>query len=145
MAKRKQKLSTEKRNYRLNLIGLIINSILAVVAIMVLYFTFKQTRASIESANAAIKSVELGDSVLKITKKYNDSTLKLQKENDSISSVENRKRFKLDSLSMTSQINSLKETQNRFELENETHVEANNFYFQLNEDAKNEMGNIKSR
>lgn len=134
MGKKSQKLIDENKNYTLNKIGLIINSILAIVAIIVLYFTFKQTKASIDSSNAAIKSVELADSVLKITKLYNESTLKLQKENEANSSMENRKRFTLDSLSMSAQIISLKETQKRFELENETYVEANNFYFQLNDE-----------
>jgi hypothetical protein len=145
-----EKNSTDKsweKNYNnislwINGIGLIVSVIVAGIAIWVYFETIEQTRLARESSKAAVEATKIAQNALDETKRYNDSTLRSQKESNESSSAENKKRFKLDSTSVESQLASLKETQRRFDAEHENFLEVKDFRVDFSNVAKNPIINF---
>jgi len=136
----------EKRYSSINLffsgIGLIVSIVVAGIAIWVYFETIEQTRLARESSKAAVNATKIAQRSLDETKRYNDSTLRSQKENNESSSADNKLRFKLDSTSVESQLASLKQTQRRFDAEHENFLEVKDFKVDFPNVAKNPVINF---
>lgn len=113
-------LRLKRKEILISQISIVVNIIIAFLALGTFFYSMKQTDAS-------IKSVGLADSVFRDTKKYNSVAIALQKENAESSAKENDRQFQLQSRSVEAQITTLKETQRRFEVENEPTLEIDDF------------------
>lgn len=107
-------------DFYLSLSGLIVNIILAAVAIYVLFLTRRQTQASIDS-------VAVAKQVFEDSKKYNEETFKFQKQQAEDALADTKKQFELQNAVIQSQIKALEDTQTRFEIENEPYLEIKNY------------------
>ncbi len=113
----------DKRKDRVGTISNIISGFATIVAAVTFFFTyllFKETR---RATDAAIRSVSISESALKL-QKINDSInfaeYRLASVMDSINTV---KRFKIDSASLQGQIASLNQVNKIFQIDNEPYLE----------------------
>jgi len=119
----------DKRNYNvnrfglgINAIGVIINTILAIVALAVFGLTILQTRS-------ALKSVSLAKQTLDSTIAFNNLTLKSQKEADEINEKRLKEKFDLDKESLKAQIEALNSAKSQFTIGNEPFLQLSNLAY----------------
>ncbi|MET4080670.1 hypothetical protein ABIB40_000614 [Pedobacter sp. UYP30] len=113
----------DNKQFNLDLVSLIVNVILAGVAIYVLFLTRKQTQSS-------IKSVEIAKQVFEDTKRYNEQTRRynedmfnFQKAASDSSALDSKKQFELQTQVINTQLKSLADAERRFILENEPYLQ----------------------
>jgi hypothetical protein len=99
-------------------VALLISAILAVFTYYLYHIASGQVDSVVKAGNAAQSSALTAIKTLNETKSYNRTYIKLQKEMFKSDSVSGNKKQKQDSLSFSTQITSLKETQKDFEIEN---------------------------
>jgi len=87
---------------------------------------------AISQSNSAIRAAEIADSTLQATREYNTKSLKLQQDafdsnNADAATREKREieRSKRDRLSLNAQLQTIKETKNEFEIENQPFLQVN--------------------
>lgn len=98
--------------------------IVTIILIGVTYWLFMEARIQ---SKAATDAAIAADSTVKITRYY-DSISRINQDMTFASNQEDSKeRFQHDSASLQAQINSIKEAQKQFEMENRPYIEVSNF------------------
>ena len=116
-----------------NVLSVIISILGFTVAFYLIGETQTQTKAATKSASAAKKSVDLAKNVYDATVKYNDTTLERERLR-AVAEIENtisqrkldEEKAEMDKKIFIAQMNSLKQTQDRFNSENQAFLEIRN-------------------
>lgn len=112
----------EKQSQVVNVIGIIINFALAIVAVVVLIQTRKQTQAAVDSARAAKDAVKLTKQALEFSQMTYFETSRESERNNAKSEVNYQRSLLLSEQSVRSSLRSLDLTQRNFNTENKPYI-----------------------